>query len=220
MSGAFPKVLFPLLDNLNPTPMYLLHGSKDRVMPPKFSQGVSKYMKEKKLNVLYREHHYEHPQAGGHFFPEEETQALFKWLAKQTRPSLNQNLSIVHDRDHIGRNNWIRVRRVEDVASFWASYTDRSEGEAIKAGQFARLRGEVFGENRLEITTERIREFEVLLSDQLVNFEKPVVIKVNGSIRFQDIVKPDPRVFLKEAYDWPDPARTVWAVVPISLGSL
>jgi hypothetical protein len=125
----------------------------------------------------------------------------------------------VHDRDHIGRNNWIRVRSVDEVAAFWASYTDRSEGEAIKAGQFAKLRGEVVGENQLEITSERVREFEVLLSEPLVNFEKPVAIKVNGLIRFKDFVKPDPNVFLKEAYDWPDPVRTVWAVVTISLGS-
>ncbi len=217
MAGAFPKSLFPLLDNLESTPMYILHGSKDGVMPAKFSRAVRDYMKENRLKVVYREHGFDHPQAGGHFFPEEETKALKRWLEKQKRKPVQTDLSMVRDRDHLGRHHWVRLKKVEKVASFWASYGDRSEGEAIKAGQFARVRGGLVGENRFEMTTEGVLEFEILLSPKEVDFGKPVVVKVNNIVRFEGMVEADSGVFLREARRWPDPKREVWAVLPISL---
>jgi hypothetical protein len=177
-------------------------------------------MKGHGLSFVYREHDREHPQAGGHFFPEEEVPALLQWTEKQDRKPRSLKVAAVHDRDHLGRQDWIRLQEVEGVASFWASYQNRSEGEGLKAGRYARMRAELKGKNRFEITTERVRRFELLVSAQQVDFEKPVVVVVNGTVRFEGVVQPDAAVFLEEARHWPDPERAVWAVIPIRLDGI
>ncbi len=174
-------------------------------------------MKEHQLDIHYREHHQEHPQAGGHFFPEEEAKPLFQWMKKQHRGLLPQTISLVHDRDHIGSHFWVRLKKVVDTPSFWASYGDPSEGKAIKEGHFARLQGEQKGGNQFEFTTERIGEFDILFFKEMLDFEKPITVVVNGTTSFKGLVSKDPKLFLDEARKWPDPKRSVWGIVSINL---
>ncbi len=214
MAGALPRALFPLLDNLGGEPIYLIHGSRDGIIPVEFSRQVDSYLKAHNLPHVYREHDREHPQAGGHFFPKEELPDLVAWMEKQKRSPWPRTITVVRDRDHLGRSGWIRLEEVEDVASLWDSFGNREEGQALQEGKFARIEGAVEG-NTIRLRTDRVRRFSILLSDRLVSLDRPVRVIVNDRERFKGQVRPDAAVFLDEARARPDPQAAVEAVIPI-----
>jgi predicted esterase len=67
MASGIDDVLFPFVENLMHTPVYVIHGAKDQVMPVHLSQDLVREMKRQGVPHLYREHAWTHPHAGGHF---------------------------------------------------------------------------------------------------------------------------------------------------------
>lgn len=216
MAGALPEALHPLLDNARTTPFYLIHGAKDQVISPKYSQEVQAYLQKRGYTVVYREHDQVHPMAGGHFFPREELPALINWLEKQHRIPPPRQITIVRDRDHSGRAYWIRIDEISSEAgSFWASEQEPEETRRLAEGLYARIEAKIGSGNRIEVTAQRVRRYTVLLNDQLVDPSQPVRIITNGELSFEGKVIPDAGVLLEEARRRPDPESFVLAAIEI-----
>jgi hypothetical protein len=88
MASGLDKVLMPFLANLRSIPIYIIHGSKDEVMPVELSRSITKELTRLGYPYVYREHDREHPMAGGHFFPREELPELVTWFNAPTAQSL------------------------------------------------------------------------------------------------------------------------------------
>jgi hypothetical protein len=216
MSGPLPGPLLMLLKNARTTPFYIIHGSRDQVIPARYSQEVWAYLLELGYRVEYHQHDRTHPLAGGHFFPAEELPGLVKWLDRQQRDPNPKKITMVRDRDHPGRSYWIRIDEVDPVvASFWDSETNPTETEKLKAGLYATVQAEVKSGNEIEITSKYVNRLTVLLNEDLVDFARPVIIKSNGAVRFEGMVTSDAGVLLEEARRRPDPDALVWAAVEI-----
>jgi len=218
MAGALPDPLLPLLDNARTTPFYLIHGGKDQVIPAKYSQTVQAYLTKRGYNVVYREHDQVHPMAGGHFFPREELPALIDWLGNQHRIPLPKQITIVRDRDHAGRAYWIRIDEIaQEAGSFWLSEHNPEETQRLAKGLYARVEARIIPDNRIEVTTDHVRRYTVLLNDQLVDLSQPVRIVTNGKVSFERKVVPDASVLLEEARRRPDPGSLVLAAIEIEV---
>ena len=89
MASGIDDVLFPFVENLTHTPVYVIHGAEDQVMPVQLSRDLVREMKRQGVPHLYREHDWTHPHAGGHFFPRQELPALIAWFDQQHRTSLS-----------------------------------------------------------------------------------------------------------------------------------
>lgn len=216
MAGALPGPLLALLDNARSTPIYIIHGSKDQVMPVRYSREVWAYLLERGYSVQYREHDRVHPLAGGHFFPREELPPLVKWLSGRKRPHWPRTVTIVRDRDHPRRAWWLRIDEVgPGVGSFWASEVDPEETRRLKEGAYARLEAVAGEGNTIDVTSENIRRYTVFLSPMLVDFDRPVIIRTNGKLSFEGRVEPEAGVLLEEARWWPDPENLVEAALEI-----
>lgn len=217
MAAALPPPLFPLLDNAVATPLYLIHGARDQVMPIRYSRDVADYLRRRNQGIVYREHDQTHPQAGGHFFPKDELPALIDWLAQQRRAASPMRVVVVRDRDHTGRAYWTRIDAVSDaVGSFWASAFDRAESQRLQAGGFARLEAERTG-NTITVKAENVHRFSLLFGPDQIDFDRSVRVVVNGHERFNGRVAPDAGVLLAEARRRPDPNQLIAAVVSIVL---
>jgi predicted esterase len=72
MASGLDDVLMPFLGNLRNTPVYIIHGVKDQVMPVVLSRTIARELTALGYPHVYREHEGEHPMAGGHYFPREE----------------------------------------------------------------------------------------------------------------------------------------------------
>ncbi|MBI3595562.1 MAG: prolyl oligopeptidase family serine peptidase [Nitrospirae bacterium] len=215
MAGAFPTALFPLLDNAKNTPLYIIHGSKDQVMPVQYSRDVAAYLKRNGYPVIYREHDRVHPMAGGHYFPREELPDLLAWLKTQRRTSEPREPVVVRDRDHPGRDFWVRIDEIDSAAgSFWESEHHPGESRRLQQGAYARLKAQVSG-NTIFMTTEHILRYSVLIPRHLVDLNKPVLVFTNGRVSFEQLLRPDGRSLLEEARRRPDPRQLVFSTIEI-----
>ncbi len=68
MASGIDDVLFPFLENLRHTPVYIIHGRKDQVMPIALTRSITKVLSGLGYTFVVREHDRTHPMAGGHSF--------------------------------------------------------------------------------------------------------------------------------------------------------
>jgi predicted esterase len=215
MAGAFPTALFPLLDNAKNTPLYIIHGSKDQVMPVQYSRDVAAYLKRNGYPVIYREHERVHPMAGGHYFPREELPDLLTWLRTQRRTAEPRELAVVRDRDHPGQDFWIRIDEIDsDAGSFWESEHNPGESRRLQQGAYARLKAQFSG-NTIFVTAEHVIRYSVLIPPDSVDWNKPVLVFTNGRVSFEQLLRPDSRSLLEEARHRPDPSQLVLSTIEI-----
>lgn len=216
MASALPRALYPLLENARATRFYIIHGARDEVMPVRYSRELVSYLQENGFQVVYREHEKEHPIAGGHFFPREELPDLVEWLSVRHRLPVPRALTVVRDRDHTGGLYWIRIDESRGAASFWASETDKEESARLQEGAWAQVDARIEG-NTIAVRTNRVARYTLLLNQESVDLNQPVVVLTNGTVSFDGLIRPDTGVLLREARSTRDPERLVLAELTITV---
>ena len=197
MASGIDDVLFPFVENLSHTPVYVIHGQEDQVMPVQLSRDLVKEMERRGIPYHYREHHWTHPLAGGHFFPKQELPDLIAWMDEHTRVRLPWSISLVRDATHLTPFHWVRIDMTEHIAAFTENLID-SRDEFIAGAIYAKLHAEITAPNNIVVNTNRIRRYTLFLNQDLVDFSKPVVVKTNGKISFEGMVEPRMETLLQE----------------------
>jgi len=197
MASGIDDVLFPFVENLAHTPVYVIHGEKDRIMPVQLSRDLVQEMKRRGVPHLYREHQWTHPHAGGHFFPRQELPELIAWFDRQHRTSLPRQVSLVRDATHLTSFSWVRIDMTEQIAAFSENLI-ASRDEFITNMIYAKLHAEITTSNTIVVNTNRIRRYTIFLNQDLVDFSKPVIVETNGKISFEGIVDPSIETLLQE----------------------
>ncbi len=197
MASGIDQVLFPFLENLRYTSLYVIHGAKDRIMPVWLSRNITNELARLGIAFTYREHEWSHPHAGGHFFPRQELPALVKWFENQRRDPYPRKLTVVRDASHLTDFGWVRIDATDRIAMFSEQLIDQ-HGDLIKNKVYAKLAVEVRDENHLEIRTERVRRYTLFLNDALVDFSGPVTVVTDGRISFQGPVTPRVETLLRD----------------------
>lgn len=198
MASGLDTVLMPFLENLKNTPVYMIHGRQDDVMPVELSRAIAQELTRLGYAFQYQEHDRVHPMAGGHFFPREELPALVRWFDRQRRTAVPKRLIVVRDATHLTPFGWARIDATDRIAAFTDLLTD-SRDEAIVSRRYARLDAEIVGPNRIEVRTERVKRYSLYLNEALVDFSQPVTITTNGQIGFQGLVVPRVETLLRDA---------------------
>lgn len=199
MAGGIPEEIFPFLKNLASTGIYIIHGSKDGVMPVTLSRRVSDYLKTEGIRYTYKEHTLEHPMAGGHFFPKEELPALVTWFEEQRRNPYPLRVTSVRDQVHLEPFYWTEINETAgEVANVQDSMFDKKEIERVKRGAFSSLVAEV-RQNQVEVKTERVKKYTLYFNPRLIDFSKPVVVFTNGQKSFEGKLQENAETLLKEA---------------------
>jgi dienelactone hydrolase len=197
MASGIDDVLYPFLENLSHTSVYVIHGAEDMVMPVQLSRDLVKEMERRGIPYIYREHHWTHPHAGGHFFPRQELPDLITWFDGQSREQLPRSVSVVRDATHLTRLYWVRIDMTDQIAAFSENLID-SRDEFITGAVYAKLHAEITASNKIVVNTNRIRRFTVFLNQDLVDFSKPVIVETNGKISFEGMVEPNIETLLQE----------------------
>jgi len=198
MASGIDDVLFPFLDNLQNTPVYIIHGLHDEVMPVSLSRSLVNEMNNRGIPHVYQEHNFTHPHAGGHFFPREELPALISWFDEQQRESIAQRVSVVRDATHFQSFAWVRIDATDQIAAFSEQLIDQRD-EWIAEKVYAKLDAKVISPNRIDVKTTRVRRYTVFLNNELVDFSQPVTVVTNGKVSFEGHLTPDLRTLLRQA---------------------
>jgi len=198
MASGLDNALFPLLPNLRHTPVYVIHGKRDQIMPVEISRSMTTELGRLGVPFVYREHDRVHPTAGGHYFPREELPGLVSWFGGQRRTHLPHNITLVRDASHLSPSGWVRIDATDRIASFTENLVDNHD-ETILKRIYARIDAEVVDANRIEIRTQRVRRYSLYLNDELVDFSKPVTVTTNGKTSYEGAVTPNIETLLREA---------------------
>ncbi len=198
MASGIDDVLFPFLENLRATPVYIIHGSQDQVMPVELSRKLAGELKNLGSPFVYREHDRTHVMAGGHFFPREELPDLVKWFDAQHRDPAPKALTVVRDASHLLPFGWVRIDGTDQIASFSEDLIDKRDA-SIRQRSYARLIAEVTGPNRIEVRTDRVRQYTLFLNEDLVDLSKPIVVTTNGQASFEGTLTPQNETLLRQA---------------------
>ena len=216
MASGIDDVLFPFLENLRTTPIYIIHGSQDQVMPVELSRKLAGELKNLGYPFIYREHDRTHAMAGGHFFPREELPDLVKWFDNQRRTPVPKTVTVVRDASHLLPFGWVRIDATDQIASFSEDLIDKRD-DSIRQRTYARLTAQVTGPNRIDVHTDHVRQYTLYLNAELVDLSKPVLITTDGQVSFEGVVTPQVDTLLRQARLRHDPAQLFPAQVTISL---
>jgi dienelactone hydrolase len=197
MASGIDDVLFPFVENLVHTPVYVIHGAADQVMPVQLSRDLVKEMERRGIAYQYQEHTWTHPHAGGHFFPKQALPELMTWFDAQEREPLPRTVSLVRDATHLTPFSWVRIDMTDQIAAFTENLID-SRDEFITGGVYAKLHAQVTAPNKIVVSTNRIRRYSLFLNQDLVDFSKPIIVETNGGKSFEEMVEPRIETLLKE----------------------
>ena len=206
MASGLDDVLLPFLGNLRNTPVYVIHGAKDQVMPVRLSQSIVRELETLGYPHVYREHQREHPIAGGHYFPKEELPDLITWFNSQRREPLPTRLTVVRDGSHFQSFSWIRIDTTDPIAAFSQDLVDKRD-ERISRREYAKVDASIVEANRIEVTADRVQRYSLFLNDQLIDFSKPLTIVTNGRLSFSGVVSPSVETLLRQARLRQDPQQ-------------
>ena len=198
MASALDHVLLPFLANLRSTPIYVIHGAKDQVMPVEFSRTITQELTRLGYPFVYREHDREHPMAGGHYFPREELPELVIWLNAQRRNPLPTSVTVVREASHFQPFGWVRIDATDTIAVFSEDLVSKRD-DLIKRREYARLDASIVAPNRIEVRAERVQRYSLFLNEQLVDSSKPLVVLTNGEVSFEGSVTPSLETLLRQA---------------------
>ncbi len=198
MASGLDDVMFPFVENLINTPVYVIHGKQDQVMPVRLSQDLVREMKRHGVPYQYREHQWTHTHAGGHFFPHQELPKLIAWFDQQRRAPLPTHIAMVRDASHTMPLSWGRIDATDQIAEFSENLVDKRDA-LIAAAIYAKLHAEVVGPNIIEVRALRVRKYTLFFSNDLVDYSKPIVVKTNGVKSFEGVLKPNIETLLQEA---------------------
>jgi pimeloyl-ACP methyl ester carboxylesterase len=206
MAGGLDDVLMPFLSNLRNTPVYIIHGAKDQVMPVALSRSIARELTVLGYPHIYREHQGEHPMAGGHYFPREELPALVTWLSAQRRDPLPAKLTLLREASRFQPFGWVRLDVTDPIAAFSDDLIDKRDGR-IQQREYARLEASIVSANRIEVNTERIQRYSLFLNDRLIDPAKPVTIVTNGQVSFEGMLAASLETLLRQARLRQDPRQ-------------
>lgn len=217
MASGLDDVLMPFLANLRTTPVYIIHGAKDQVMPVELSRTISRELAAIGYPHIYREHTREHPMAGGHFFPREELPDLVAWFNAQRRNPFPTSVTVVREASHFQAFGWVRIDATDPIAAFADDLISKRDA-LTKKKRYARLDVSVTAPNRIEVETGFVQRYTLFLNDQLVDFSKPVTIVTNKQVSFEGLVTPTVETLLRQARVRKDPRQLfpVQLAIPVS----
>ena len=206
MASGLDNVLMPFLANLRQTPIYMIHGMKDQVMPVDLSRSIARELDGLGYAYVYREHEREHPVAGGHYFPKEELPDLVDWFNGHRREPLPTRLTVVRDGSHFQPFNWVRLDSTDPIAAFSDDLVDKRD-ERIKRRVYAKLDASIRDGNRIEVHTQHVRRYSLFLNQSLIDPAKPLTVVTNGQVSFEGTVTPSLETLLRQARLRQDPQR-------------
>lgn len=206
MASGLDNVLMPFLANLRQTPIYMIHGMKDQVMPVDLSRSIARELDGLGYAYVYREHEREHPVAGGHYFPKEELPDLVDWFNGHRREPLPTRLTVVRDGSHFQPFNWVRLDSTDPIAAFSDDLVDKRD-ERIKRRIYAKLDASIRDGNRIEVHTHHVRRYSLFLNQSLIDPVKPLTVITNGQVSFEGTVTPSLETLLRQARLRQDPQR-------------
>ena len=187
-------------------PLYLVHSDLDDLRPIQQARLIMKILDSLKSPVLYKEYigykHYDkHLQT--------DLPYSYIWMKGISRNAFQKNITWEMSDSNFNTCDWIRISQFDTTLeeANWQTqlttktynkrdkiymdfpYYDLNKSVAVKAS---------YNNNIFEINTSRAKEVTLFISPVMVNFQNPVIVRVNGKEVFNKKISGDKTFLLKE----------------------
>ncbi|NQT19041.1 MAG: hypothetical protein HQ592_05000, partial [Planctomycetes bacterium] len=212
-SGAVDPLTTLLLPNARNMPVYIIHGLKDKIVP---SDNIKKVRRA--LIRLGCEVEFRLDTKSGHNTFTGETPKIMQWMARHTRAPYPSDVRFTLRTLQHPRSCWLQAELLaEDVFDPAQSIiVPEVGGEPLtgemrdnyllataKAGM-AVLNGKITG-NRINVNARHIIGYTILLSDKMLDLDKPVEVHTNRKRSFRGEVRRSLPFLLEQARRNRDP---------------
>lgn len=174
-AGTHDLKLREILQNAFHVPVYAVHGSDDKTVPPRFDRLSHERLKELKVPHVYRE-----VEGGRHILRVREGGTLMDGIQKWLRPKVRNP----HPQEIRFHSPGAYARQC-----FWVRIDERS---ATRADVTATVK-----ENKIELQTQNVTAITVYLEETHIDLDQDVEISWNGSVRHTGKVKPETATILE-----------------------
>ncbi len=184
------------LENLVATPLYWTIGAKDHEVPNAWVKIAKKRIDELKVDCVFQEY----PEGGHEWFPQENPKVL-EWMGTKRRDAYPPRAG-VWSRDRIfNRCFWLEVSdfKGKEIPREFIDFDRKKIEERMIFPEPYLVQAELAREsNEIKVAAAGAKELTIYLHEKMVDFSKPVTVRVNGSSSKFD-VKPSAAALLESA---------------------
>jgi predicted esterase len=216
-----------LLANLNATniylrnaknrPMYIVHSDLDDIRPIEQTKAIVDIIKETDTSIVYKEY-----KGYKHFDKHLILDLPFanKFMLQTIRNPYSKNKYLESNNYIDNQCDWLKVDSFDlnlpksewqvdlNINIFnknnkqWVDhpYYLNSGGYAIKGD---------YNNNIFKIETSRVKNFEILISNRMVDINKPISVYVNGKLEYNKIVKPNKK-YIMNSFETNFDREVIW----------
>lgn len=206
------SLLVMLAENFRNLPVYHVAGVQDKLVPVAYARAGRDALKAFGYEQVYKEY----PE-GGHDWSLEKDEDVVAWLEAKTRSAYPEEVVFKTYEKAFTRAYWVEVVKRTEVRARPAVHMDLHGKEAERRNEYfpaARVRAKRTG-NTIAVTGEELKEVRLWLSAAMVDFEKPVVVTLNGRKVHDKVVKRSVDVLLDDYKLRRDPGMTFGASILI-----
>lgn len=188
------------MQNLSNKSWFVINGARDRLYPTSRVTPFINYLQNSGLNIEY------HPLPDG----EHNTQWWPQWRdafeAYVNAHPRNPHPAMISWKATEGinkRSHWLQIEELdparESVIPLFEVGVDPGNGvpvlDMVEAGRVDVIREG----NSIQAISDGVASFRLLLSPEVIDFERPVTVTVNNVIKFQGLLEPDLETLLRWA---------------------
>ena len=210
VSGLPAKYAWAYRDNVKRVPLFVSMGD----LAPAESQVIFPFIKAliaRNYDVTF----FEHFRRGLEDFPED-APAIFDWMSSRTREPFPKLFEVDTARSSDDRFYGFVIREFTPGRAV-APESVHPLGKNLKPATLnVKIRSLA---NLVDITSNGIRQLDVWLGPDEINFAKRFEVRVNGKTAYKAAAKPDAEAFLEDLRVRGDRKQTYWTRVSVNVGA-
>jgi hypothetical protein len=233
MSGAYDYVASGLVENLFNVPGFATWGEFDRYDIEVDNRRIRDWM----MNHGFPWKNWEKPGGGHSIFPDYiddvwnlfdansrnlYRQAVFAHANPSETPGSLRTPNLQFDEVYYNpqpscwsaTHTWDPDRPIPASTYHWLRLSPPANTSIVQ-----RVWAVDMGNNYFKITSENARKLRLYLHPNMVDFSSPVVVEVNGNVRFNDMVEPDMAMMLNLVREFDDRGRIFYAAIDVDVAT-
>ncbi|CAN5380124.1 hypothetical protein BH10PLA1_BH10PLA1_22480 [soil metagenome] len=170
------------------------HDADDVVIPVDASRSLIRVLQNMKLDVQYTE-----TTHVGHVPPPQVINQICETMRARSRELYPADVSIQSNRREAAFNrlDWVQMYQPIRPGPEQSLRLQHGTGPMVINQNTCSIKAVLAG-NKVTATTDNVEVMRFYFNDQMVNFKQPVVVAVNGRVRFEGFLKPNIGEMLKD----------------------
>ncbi len=207
-----------LLVNLEHVPVYIIHGSRDTVIPVEAARDAGSRLEKLNYTVVYKE-----LSELKHQFPVNEIAKVLDWFRMHKRTFYPKRMKFSTESTAYSFSCWIEITGFSELVGQVSGVSRDIAGRLVRPQGFsetATVEAEIKeADNEVYLTTHEVKTVRLFLEEEFIDMERPLRVFINGKEVYFEKVKKSVRTILDTVKRRNDRAALFSAYLDLSVPS-